>query len=446
LTPGGPADGGAGVYAMAMQSPGPSQELVVEQPQLVVPQPRELAILVQSVSKTFMIPEEKRSTLKERALHPRKKIAHRRFDALANINFSIDRGEFFGIVGRNGSGKSTLLKCIAGIYSVQGRMWAKGSMSTMIELGVGFNPELAARDNVVLNGIMLGLTPSEARRRYEEVIDFAELQEFEELKVKNYSSGMMVRLAFAAAIQVDADIMLIDEILAVGDANFQQKCFDVFNRMRDRGKTIIFVTHDMGSMVRFCERAMLLEQGEMVHIGDPQDVADRYLEINFGREPVAKTSTTDADERVGDGDARVMEVWVEDATGERRTAIRQGGQVTLRVRVSFNVEVEDPAASIYILNEEHKTVVVLSTNVLGGETGTFAAGAEVVFSFSFDNVLAPGRYSPLVALAHKGFALDTIDKFESTSTFIVTATQPMGGLVDVPVSVDVRSAATELTA
>ena len=169
-------------------------------------------------------------------------------------------GEFFGIAGRNGSGKSTLLKCIAGIYRCDGQIWSRGRLSTFIELGVGFNMDLAARDNVVMNGIMMGLSPREARKRYDAVIEFAELEEFRELKLKNYSSGMQVRLAFSVAIQVDADMLLIDEVLAVGDAAFQQKCFDVFYRMRDQGKTIMFVTHDMVSLKRFCHRAMLLEE------------------------------------------------------------------------------------------------------------------------------------------------------------------------------------------
>ena len=154
-----------------------------------------------------------------------------------------------------------MLKCLAGIYQAEGDIWCRGRLSTLIELGVGFNPDMAARDNVVMNGIMLGLSPREARKRYESVIEFAELEEFKDLKLKNYSSGMHVRLAFSVAIQVDADILMIDEVLAVGDAAFQQKCYDVFNDLRDRGKTIIFVTHDMGALQRFCHRALLLERG-----------------------------------------------------------------------------------------------------------------------------------------------------------------------------------------
>jgi ABC-type polysaccharide/polyol phosphate transport system ATPase subunit len=368
-------------------------------------------------------------------LHPRRRVRHDTFHALKDISFAVEEGEFFGIAGRNGSGKSTLLKCLAGIYRAEGEIYRRGRLSTLIELGVGFNPDLAARDNVILNGIMLGLSPREARRRYDAVMDFAELREFEELKLKNYSSGMHVRLAFSVAIQVDADVLLVDEILAVGDAAFQQKCFDVFNRLRDEGKTIVFVTHDMGSMNRFCHRALLLERGEPIHLGQPEDVADRYLEINFGRDPeVAGT----AGGRSGDGDARVLELWLENAAGDRLPAVPQGERVALRARVAFMVDVENPQASVYINNEDHKTVFVASTVFAEQNSGRFAAGEEAVFTFGFDNVLAPGRYSPIVNLAHQGSGIDVIDRFDSGFTFVVTATNSLGGVIDLPVSVGIE--------
>ena len=250
---------------------------------------------------------------------------------MTDISFGVRKGEFFGIVGRNGSGKSTLLKCLAGIYAADtGRIWVDGRLSTFIELGVGFNPDLAALDNVVLNGIMLGLSPKEARDRYERVIEFAELKEFEDLKLKNYSSGMHVRLAFSVAIQVDADILLIDEVLAVGDAAFQQKCFDVFNQMRDAGRTIVFVTHDMSAVNRFCHRALLLERGRAVMLGEPDKVADRYLSVNFDHtaaleaEAAAHHGLEAATEETtvrgfGDEKASIVEVWLEDDHGNRVT-------------------------------------------------------------------------------------------------------------------------------
>jgi ABC-type polysaccharide/polyol phosphate transport system ATPase subunit len=394
------------------------------------------AVAARSVSKTFLVPEERTDTLKERALHPRRRRGHQRFRALNDISFAVEQGEFFGIAGRNGSGKSTLLKCIAGIYNAEGDIWTRGRMSTLIELGVGFNMDMAARDNVIMNGIMVGLSPREARRRYDAVIDFAELREFEDLKLKNYSSGMYVRLAFAVAIQVDADLLLIDEVLAVGDAAFQQKCFDVFNDLRDNGKTIIFVTHDMGSMQRFCHRALLLEQGTPVMLGDPKDIADKYLEINFGREP--DTAESSDEDRDGDGDARVSEVWVQDPAGNRLSSVPQGIRATLNARVQFRVSVENPSASVYILNDEHKAVFVATTSTENEHSGSFMAGDEVVFSFTFENVLAPGRYNPMITLAHMGFGLDVMDRFEGSFSFVVTGMTPLGGIVDLPVEIGIK--------
>ncbi|MBV8946845.1 MAG: ABC transporter ATP-binding protein [Solirubrobacterales bacterium] len=382
------------------------------------------------MSKTFRVPEERRHTLKERALHPRRRIRYQTFRALNDVSFAVGPGEFFGIAGRNGSGKSTLLKCLAGIYGADGQIWRRGRLSTLIELGVGFNIDMAARDNVVMNGIMLGLSPKEARKRYESVIEFAELQEFKDLKLKNYSSGMQVRLAFSVAIQVDADILMVDEVLAVGDAAFQQKCFDVFNDLRDRGRTIVFVTHDMGSLQRFCHRALLLERGESVYLGEPREVADRYLELNFGRDP--RSMGTDADVRAGDGQARIFDVWLENDSGERLSNVPQHHRVTLKARVLFMVDVNDPSGSLYIYNEEHRAIVIATTWMDNERTGDFEAGEEVEIAFTFDNVLAPGRYAPVLQLAHRGSGLDMIDRFEGGFSFVVTGPQALGGVVDVP--------------
>ncbi len=241
-----------------------------------MPQQEPPPIAVDRVHKRFEIPREHVSTLKERALHPFRRSVTDSLHALRGISFSVAPGEFFGIVGRNGSGKSTLLKCLAGIYAVDaGSIYVNGQMSTFIELGVGFNPDLPARDNALLNATMLGLSPREARRRFDSVIDFAELRDFVDLKIKNYSSGMLVRLAFSVMIHVDADILLIDEVLAVGDAAFQQKCFDEFDRIHASNSTILFVTHDMSAVQRFCDRALLLENGRPVELGDPEHVGNR---------------------------------------------------------------------------------------------------------------------------------------------------------------------------
>ncbi len=398
---------------------------------------RRPALAAEGVHKRFKIPEERTHTLKERALHPLRRSRHEELYALKDVSFAVEPGEFFGIVGRNGSGKSTLLKCLAGIYRAdEGRIWCNGRMSTFIELGVGFNPDLAAYENVALNGIMLGLSPREARSRYERVIEFAELEEFQDLKLKNYSSGMHVRLAFSVAIQVDAEILLIDEVLAVGDAAFQQKCFDVFNRMREEGRTIIFVTHDMSAVTRFCHRAMLLERGVMVSIGDPTDVADRYLEIAFGR-----AAGYDGDDvgstRMGDGAARVTDVWLGDEQSERRAVAPQSEPLTLKVLVTFNSDVVDPAVSMTLLNEHRQPVVVATTAKDHEETGGFHAGERAVFAFSFHNMLAPGRYHPILTITHRGEGLAVIDRFAGGLSFVVSGLTSSGGMVEIPVQTEV---------
>jgi ABC-type polysaccharide/polyol phosphate transport system ATPase subunit len=395
------------------------------------------ALAARGVEKHFKIPEERSHTLKERALHPLRRSRHEHLHALKDISFAVAPGEFFGIVGRNGSGKSTLLKCLAGIYRVDdGQIWCNGRLSTFIELGVGFNPDLAAYENVALNGIMLGLSPREARARYERVIEFAELEEFQDLKLKNYSSGMHVRLAFSVAIQVDADILLIDEVLAVGDAAFQQKCFDVFNRMREEGRTIVFVTHDMGAVTRFCHRAMLLERGAMVGIGDPRDIADQYLEIAFGR-AVGYEDTDVGSARMGDGAARVSDVWLGHEPKDRLAVAPQSEPLTLKALVTFNEDVRDPAVSLTLLNEQRQPVVVATTAKEQEETGGFKAGERAVFAFSFHNMLAPGRYHTVLTITHRGEGLDVIDRFAGGLSFVVSGLTASGGMVEIPVQTGV---------
>src|SRR5215216_324351 len=241
-----------------------------------------VAIDVERLEKTFRIPEHRVHTLKERALHPLRRTRYTELYVLQDISFRIMRGELFGILGRNGSGKSTLLKCLAGIYKADtGRIAVAGRLAPFIELGVGFNPDLTATENVTINAVMMGLSPAQARERFDDIIAFAELQDFVDLKLKNYSSGMGVRLGFSIAIEVDADVLLVDEVLAVGDAAFQHKCYQQFERLKAEGKTIVFVTHDMAAVERFCHRAMLIEKGDTKLIDAPSKIARAYNQLNF---------------------------------------------------------------------------------------------------------------------------------------------------------------------
>lgn len=239
------------------------------------------AIIVRNLSKTFRLPEERRGTLRERLmkLHQRNERKARR--TLDDISFEIQQGEFFGIIGRNGSGKSTLLKILAGIYKPDkgSHFEIHGRIAPMLELGVGFNPELTGRENVYLSATILGLTRAEIDARYDDIVRFAELENYMELQVKHYSSGMSVKLAFSVAAQIDCPIMLLDEVLAVGDFVFQEKCFALFERYKKAGKTIILVTHSAESMERFADRALLIHKSRIASIGEPHEVLECYRQL-----------------------------------------------------------------------------------------------------------------------------------------------------------------------
>jgi ABC-type polysaccharide/polyol phosphate transport system ATPase subunit len=235
------------------------------------------AVEALGVRKTFSIPHERPTTLKEYFLHPLRRTQYEQNNALRDVSFAIEQGEFFGIIGPNGSGKSTLLKVLAGIYRADaGHVTVRGQLSPFIELGVGFNNELNARDNIRINGTLMGLTRRELERVFAEILAFSELERFVDQKLKHYSSGMLLRLAYAISIQVPFDVLLLDEVLAVGDQDFQAKCFATFESFRDSGKTVVLVSHDLASVARFCDRALLLQRGEVAAIGPANDVIDAY--------------------------------------------------------------------------------------------------------------------------------------------------------------------------
>lgn len=259
----------------------------------------DIAISVNHIAKTFKLPIESSNSIKQVFINRVKGIkGFREQKVLKDIDFQINKGDFFGIVGRNGSGKSTLLKIISGIYQpTTGNIQINGSLVSFIELGVGFNPELTGRENVYLNGAMLGFSKDEVSEMYDDIVEFAELNEFMDQKLKNYSSGMQVRLAFSCAIQAKSDILVLDEVLAVGDEAFQRKCNDFFESIKkDKSKTIILVTHDMSSVKQYCNQAMMIRDGEIVVIGSPEDVANEYSLENL--QTVSNQSVKDDEKNV----------------------------------------------------------------------------------------------------------------------------------------------------
>lgn len=383
------------------------------------------AVEIERVSKRFRMSHHQFRTLKQRALHPFAARQAEELVALDDVSLEVARGEFVGIVGRNGSGKSTLLKCLAGIYAVDGgRIRIDGRLSPFIELGVGFHQELDARDNVLINAVMLGLSRREARRRFDEIVAFAGLEEFVDMKLKNYSSGMAVRLGFAVAVQVDADVLLVDEVLAVGDASFQRKCFERFEQLKAEGRTIIFVTHDMNAVERFSDRAMLLERGRVQEIGAPDRIARRYQEINFGQ----------LGSGVAGGDVTVADCWCERGDGARVDEIRQGDACLACVELDIHAPVERARFAIAFRNEIRHTVFVARSSK-EDLLGPLRAGDRVRVRVAFDVWLAPSVYtlSPAVLDGDEQVAVT-----HDAATLAVTADQRSGGVVDLPTSVKVE--------
>jgi ABC-type polysaccharide/polyol phosphate transport system ATPase subunit len=404
---------------------------------------RPIAIEVRDLHKAFRIPTVKVSTLKERALGAFRGQDHRTLKALDGISFDVAEGEFFGVLGRNGSGKSTLLKLLASIYRADaGRIRVAGRLAPFIELGVGFNPELTARTNVTLNGVMMGLSPREARRRFDQVLDFAELGEFADLKLKNYSTGMLVRLGFSLMVQIEADVLLIDEVLAVGDAAFQLKCLDAFARMHERGTTIVLVTHDTGIVSRHCDRALLIEGGRIVIGGDPDDVSRRYLEINYEH----RDSIRDAEDvpLTGGGEPAVefLEARLGGPDGEPVRNLEQGSPLAIGIRFRALRRIGAPTMGLQIVNPEGLPVVAPdSAEIAPGSA--IEPGEEVQVTTRVDNRLAPGHYFVhcIVGSSEEGvvvaFRKQALD-------FVVFGTKPVVGLVDLENESTVTRAGAEI--
>jgi ABC-type polysaccharide/polyol phosphate transport system ATPase subunit len=396
-----------------------------------------LAVSVEGAYKTFRIPHQQFHTFKERVLHPFRARTYDAFHAMNDISVEVPRGEFFGIVGRNGSGKSTLLKCIAGIYQLdRGGIRVEGRLSPFIELGVGFNPDLAAEDNVIINAVMMGLSRAEARRRFEDIVAFAELEEFVDLKLKNYSSGMAVRLGFAVSTQVDADVLLVDEVLAVGDASFQQKCFEVFQRLKDEGKTILFVTHDMGLVERFCDRAMLLERGKVLSIGEPHEIGLLYNQVNFG-ELVHRAPLADATE--GGRPVQIATCRVE-VGGELVSDVPHGESFEIVYEVLFDDRIENPVFGVSLRNDMGQTVFASTTQWSHPETGVFESGETVTIRVQLDAWFGSGRYRMTPSVARRGSGADALDLREDMASFILHSTHSSGGMIDPPHKFDIERA------
>ena len=304
-----------------------------------------VAISVDHVSKKFRIYHEKNQYLKS-ALLSGKRARYEDFWAVNDVSFEVKTGSTFGIIGSNGSGKSTLLKCIAGIlHPEKGSIATYGRTAALLELGSGFHPDLSGRENVFLNGALLGLTRGELERKFDEIVDFAGLEEFIDTPVKNYSSGMAVRLGFAIAINVDPDILIIDEVLAVGDASFQQKCYQKIESFRRDGKTILFVSHGLGDVTTLCSQVLWMERGCAKAIGRSIDLVSDYLGASHNT--VHKTNETSG-ERWGNNEYSVQNVEIIDPSGKTTDVVHTGKSMTIRIHYKKNSDVSDVIAGLRI--------------------------------------------------------------------------------------------------
>jgi ABC-2 type transport system ATP-binding protein len=384
-----------------------------------------VAIRVEDLHKSFRIPTQRVDSLKERAVHPFSSREYRELHALDGVSFEIRQGEFFGIVGRNGSGKSTLLKLLASIYRADaGRIQIAGRLAPFIELGVGFNQELTARENVVLNGVMMGLTPKEVRERQDAVIDFAELHDFADLKIKNFSSGMLVRLAFSVMLQADADVLLIDEVLAVGDAAFQQKCADAFHQMKTEGKTIVLVTHDMNAVEEYCHRALLIADGKVQFVGDPAEAGRDYLKLNFEAGGVSPTGAIGG----GTEGARLLECKIEDEAGAEASSVESRDDICVRTEVELLQETASAVHVGFVVTNADGLGVFEFGELLNPEAQgePFSAGQRFNLLARVENRLVPGRYFVHVGVTS---ASGIASYAENATTFVVFGGPKTNGLI-----------------
>lgn len=358
-----------------------------------------IAVKVAAVKKSFYLPSEGSNSIKSRivGMFKKRNSSVNTQHALRGVTFNVKKGEFFGILGRNGSGKSTLLKLMSQIYVPDsGEVQVRGKLTPFIELGVGFNPELSGRDNVYLNGALLGFSRKEMQVMYDDIVSFAELEKFMDQKLKNFSSGMQVRLAFSIAIKADADVLLLDEVLAVGDEAFQRKCYDFFYEAKRRKKTIVLVTHDMAAVRQFCDRAILIDKGVVVDEGFPDKVANHYSNLFIdATEKQIKKKQLQADDLV----KKTWPVVLKDIHivqgGLKKDVLNFGEDFSLNISMQSNHIYNNTVLGINIIDQAGRVILATSTKV---SDEPFSVQKSMKVRFNIQNIFTDGDYYINVAI------------------------------------------------
>ena len=368
-------------------------------------------VLVQNVSKLYRLYDKPSDRLRE-ILPFRRRRYHEDFWALKNVTVQVGAGEILGIVGPNGSGKSTLLQIAAGILQpTSGRVSTEGRVAALLELGAGFNPEFTGRENVFLNSEIMGLSRAQTERAFPQIEAFAEIGNFIDRPVKEYSSGMYVRLAFATAIHVDPEILIVDEALAVGDAIFANRCLQKLEELKERKVTILFVSHDLGLVKRLCHRAVLMLHGEVAAEGSPGEVVNRYVGLVHDSQSInAERSDLTGNFRHGDSASRITRIRMLDSDGNDAPVIRAGDRVSIEVSAEFEQDVDGPIVGILIRNRLGIEVFGTNTRIEGRDLGSFNSGDRLDILFSFTCFLTRQEYTLTVATQHKdGRSQDWLD-------------------------------------
>ncbi len=388
------------------------------------------AIDIYRVSKTYRIPHERQTTLVERLLSVFRPRHVELLRALDDVSIEIPKGAFVGVIGSNGSGKSTLLKLMAGVLVPDGgQVSVHGKLVPLLELGLGFHQELTARENVSLYGSVLGYPRAELDRRVDEVLTFAELERFRDAKLKNLSSGMIMRLAFATALRADADILLLDEVMAVGDAQFQQKCIQVFQDLKRARKTIVLVTHDLSAVQRFCDHAFWLDKGRLVMSGEATHVVASYLAVSrIAFLPTGEAGTVDPFEhRFGDGAIQIVNVHLEHADGTPVAKIASGTRVVLHVEAEVKAACDQPAFGV-IVQRGQEIAYNTNSHLLGVSPRSLEPGDRCRIEFPFDATLSNGHFTVTVGIAsNEGSVHDWVNH---VCGFIVDGSSCADGIAD----------------